>query len=91
MIYRKPAGFLLVFTQVRHGAATGLREIIKVHGQGAGKTLDSSVDEVCTVSNACILLHVCTPGNHLNQGSLGSWKVVKFKNFILLAWKVMES
>ncbi|KAM7432717.1 btaf1 RNA polymerase II [Porites harrisoni] len=32
--------------EVRHGAATGLREIIKVHGQGAGKTLDSSVDEL---------------------------------------------
>jgi len=31
---------------VRHGAATGLREIIKVHGQGAGKTLDASVEEV---------------------------------------------
>ena len=31
---------------MRHGAATGLREIIKVHGQGAGKTLDSSVEEV---------------------------------------------
>ncbi|XP_067042900.1 TATA-binding protein-associated factor 172-like [Acropora muricata] len=28
--------------EVRHGAATGLREIIKVHGQGAGKTLDAS-------------------------------------------------
>lgn len=32
---------------MRHGAATGLREIIKVHGQGAGKTLDASVEEVC--------------------------------------------
>ncbi|KAL9957258.1 hypothetical protein ACROYT_G038872 [Oculina patagonica] len=32
--------------EVRHGAATGLREIIKVHGQGAGKTLDTSVDDL---------------------------------------------
>ena len=34
---------------MRHGAATGLREIIKVHGQGAGKTLDASqsLEEVC--------------------------------------------
>ena len=35
-----------ILTKVRHGAATGLREIIKVHGQGAGKTLDASVAEV---------------------------------------------
>ena len=33
---------------------------------------------MCTVSNTCILLHVCVPGNHLNQDSLGSWKVMKF-------------
>ncbi|XP_031555940.1 TATA-binding protein-associated factor 172-like [Actinia tenebrosa] len=27
--------------EVRHGAATGLREIIKVHGKGAGKAVDT--------------------------------------------------
>lgn len=31
---------------MRHGAATGLREIIKVHGGGAGKTNDMSTSEV---------------------------------------------
>lgn len=32
--------------QVRHGAATGLREIIKVHGKGAGKTVDTLSQDV---------------------------------------------
>lgn len=32
--------------EVRHGASTGLREIIKVHGRGAGKTLDSSAEDL---------------------------------------------
>ena len=45
-IYQCYLGLKCIYTQVRHGAATGLREIIKVHGQGAGKTLDSSVDDV---------------------------------------------
>ena len=40
-----------MYIQVRHGAATGLREIIKVHGQGAGKTLDSSADDVSICVN----------------------------------------
>ena len=30
----------------RHGAATGLREALKAHGQSAGKTADSAVDQV---------------------------------------------
>ncbi|XP_048575409.1 TATA-binding protein-associated factor 172 isoform X2 [Nematostella vectensis] len=32
--------------EVRHGAATGLREIVKVHGQGAGKTVDTFLEEM---------------------------------------------
>nr|XP_054762418.1 TATA-binding protein-associated factor 172-like [Lytechinus pictus] len=32
--------------EIRHGAATGLREVLKAHGQSAGKSADSSVDQV---------------------------------------------
>lgn len=34
--------------EIRHGAATGLREAIKLHGHGAGKATDTAVDQVCT-------------------------------------------
>ena len=42
---------------MRHGAATGLRDIIKVHGQGAGKTLDTSTDDVSNHSSKQILVN----------------------------------
>lgn len=35
--------------EARHGAATGLREIIKLHGRGAGKAVDTPVALVCSV------------------------------------------
>ena len=34
----------------RHGAATGLREVLKLHGGGAGKTPDMSPDQVLSFS-----------------------------------------
>ncbi|KAK7113585.1 hypothetical protein V1264_012846 [Littorina saxatilis] len=36
--------------EVRHGAATGLREIIKIHGSGAGKASDIPVDQMESVN-----------------------------------------
>lgn len=33
--------------EIRHGAATGIREIIKHHGRGAGKTSNIPSDQVC--------------------------------------------
>jgi aspartate ammonia-lyase len=32
--------------EVRHGAATALREVLKVHGSGAGKSLNMTEKEV---------------------------------------------
>ncbi|GFR63185.1 BTAF1 RNA polymerase II, B-TFIID transcription factor-associated [Elysia marginata] len=32
--------------EVRHGAGCGLREIVKLHGQGAGKTVDTPNNQV---------------------------------------------
>lgn len=32
--------------ETRHGAATGLREVIKLHGRGAGKAVDTPVLQV---------------------------------------------
>lgn len=32
--------------QIRHGAATGLREIVKIHARGAGKTVETPVEQV---------------------------------------------
>lgn len=32
--------------EIRHGAATGLREAIKLHGRGAGKATDTAVDQM---------------------------------------------
>ena len=32
--------------ETRHGAATGLREVIKLHGRGAGKSMDTPSDQV---------------------------------------------
>jgi TATA-binding protein-associated factor len=32
--------------EVRHGAATALREVLKVHGSGAGKALNMTEKEV---------------------------------------------
>ena len=37
---------LFPITQIRHGAATGLRHIIRIHGTGAGKRTDMPSDEV---------------------------------------------
>lgn len=34
--------------EIRHGAATGLREVIKHHGRGAGKSVDVPSNQVCT-------------------------------------------
>ena len=33
--------------EVRHGAATGLREVLKTHGQSAGKSAEYGEDQVC--------------------------------------------
>ena len=32
--------------ETRHGAASGLREVIKLHGRGAGKSMDTPADQV---------------------------------------------
>ena len=32
--------------EVRHGAGSGLREVIKLHGQGAGRTVDTPNNQV---------------------------------------------
>lgn len=32
--------------QIRHGAGTGLREILKSHGAGGGKLVGSTVEQV---------------------------------------------
>ncbi|WAQ95248.1 BTAF1-like protein [Mya arenaria] len=32
--------------ETRHGAATGLREVVKIHGRGAGKSIDTPVDQM---------------------------------------------
>lgn len=32
--------------EIRHGAATALREIVRIHGKGAGKTIDTPTDQV---------------------------------------------
>ena len=39
--------FLFMFLkQVRHGAASGLREVIKIHGGGAGKQKSMTAEQV---------------------------------------------
>ena len=47
----------------RHGAATGLREIIKLHGQGAGRALDITLEKVLYItlilSAKCFALQSC--------------------------------
>ena len=35
--------------EVRHGAASGLREILKQHGNSAGKTKTTPVTRVCRI------------------------------------------
>ncbi|XP_046551692.1 LOW QUALITY PROTEIN: TATA-binding protein-associated factor 172-like [Haliotis rubra] len=37
--------------ETRHGAATGLREVIKLHGRGAGKTNDTPADQLPAVNH----------------------------------------
>ncbi|CAI9718030.1 TATA-binding protein-associated factor 172-like [Octopus vulgaris] len=32
--------------EIRHGAATGLREVVKLHGRGAGRATDTPVDQM---------------------------------------------
>ncbi|GAB1607432.1 TATA-binding protein-associated factor 172-like [Argonauta hians] len=32
--------------EVRHGAATGLREVVKLHGKGAGRATDTPIDQM---------------------------------------------
>nr|KAG5710390.1 hypothetical protein BaRGS_022208 [Batillaria attramentaria] len=44
--------------ETRHGAATGLREIIKIHGRGAGKTNDIAADQPFLVVSK-ILMMMC--------------------------------
>ncbi|KAL4240937.1 btaf1 RNA polymerase II [Mactra antiquata] len=36
--------------ETRHGAATGLREVVKLHGRGAGKSQDTPADQMSTVN-----------------------------------------
>ena len=36
--------------QVRHGAASGLREIIKIHGSGGGKHKNMEAEQVCLIT-----------------------------------------
>ncbi|XP_052814760.1 TATA-binding protein-associated factor 172-like isoform X2 [Mya arenaria] len=36
--------------ETRHGAATGLREVVKIHGRGAGKSIDTPVDQMLSVN-----------------------------------------
>ena len=36
--------------EARHGAASGLRELIKLHGRGAGKSMDTPSDQVYSSS-----------------------------------------
>ncbi len=36
----------MVVFQVRHGAGTGLREILKSHGSGGGKLVGSTAEQV---------------------------------------------
>ncbi|XP_052235352.1 TATA-binding protein-associated factor 172-like isoform X2 [Dreissena polymorpha] len=36
--------------ETRHGAATGLREVVRNHGQGAGKSIDTPVDQMSMVN-----------------------------------------
>ncbi|XP_055877074.1 TATA-binding protein-associated factor 172-like [Biomphalaria glabrata] len=36
--------------EVRHGAASGLREVIKTHGRGAGKTMDIPSNQLASVN-----------------------------------------
>lgn len=39
-----------VCLQVRHGAGTGLREILKSHGAGGGKLVGSTAEQVSEAS-----------------------------------------
>ncbi|MGH0158730.1 UNVERIFIED_CONTAM: hypothetical protein FKN15_052346 [Acipenser sinensis] len=39
-------GSVAYVSEIRHGAGTGLREILKSHGIGGGKLIDSTLDEV---------------------------------------------
>ena len=41
--------------ETRHGAATGIREVIKLHGRGAGKAIDTPGDQVGLVSQTACL------------------------------------
>lgn len=38
--------YLFLFFQVRHGAGTGLREILKSHGAEGGKVVGSTAEQV---------------------------------------------
>ena len=50
--------------QVRHGAASGLREIMKVHGEGAGKTKDTLQSQVWLLFWENTIIHL----RHQNCG-----------------------
>lgn len=39
---------------IRHGAGIGLREILKRHAQGAGKTADAPESEMANQNSACL-------------------------------------
>jgi len=60
--------------EVRHGAATALREVLKVHGAGAGKLANVAEQEV-TYNN----LSSC---KNCNYQSIFRWQIL-----ILLGWK----
>lgn len=38
------------YFQIRHGAGTGLREVLKCHGTGGGKIVGSTAEQVFTSS-----------------------------------------
>lgn len=40
------AGLFSPVWEVRHGAGTALRELIRIHGKGAGKSIDMPTDQV---------------------------------------------
>ena len=42
--------------ETRHGAATGLREVIKLHGRGAGKSADTPVPHVSLCTQRYLIL-----------------------------------
>lgn len=46
--------------ECRHGAATGLREVVKLHGQTAGMSVDTPADQVTFTGVLTMQLHGIT-------------------------------